>query len=687
VHLLLRFQILLTFSIFLLMAGAGCDRSPPLALIAGNIGGPGSADDVGVHARFYSPHAVTNDGEGHLFIADSFNNTIRKLDLGTGEVTTIAGSATDAPGSADGNASDARFHNPLGLACDRNGHLFVADSDNHTVRQITLATGEVTTIAGEAGEFDHQDGIGNASRLKTPVGLAIDREGNLFIADREDNALRKVAIATDEMTTLAAIDENGANFHFVFPSGVVSDGANSLFIADFSTVRKMDLSNGKVTTLAGSAGVFDSTDGTGTAARFSAYVTGLAIGDAGDLFIVDTDNNTIRKLSLQTGEVTTFSGVAGQIGSTDATGSFARFSAPSGMTSDSKGNIYIADAGNDAIRKVDIQSGKVTTIAGASGPPGSADGFGSDARFYFPRGITSDGRGNLFIADTFNNTIRRVVMATGEVTIIAGDATAPVDRTDGTGAAARFNFPLSVTSDREGNLFIADTLNHTIRKLVLATGAVSTLAGNPGAAPDSVDGTGDAARFRFPQALVSDGEGDLFVSDNQSHIIRKVVVATREVITVAGQNDQPGSEDRVGLDARFRSPGGLTYDGIGNLFIADSGNHTIRKMEIATANVTTLAGKASEPGSENGRGSNARFSFPHAVSADRAGHLFVADGNFTIRRVDVDTGEVTTFAGVAGNDGIRLGALPGRLSSTFAVEAISPSEVAVVSANAVLLIH
>lgn len=310
-------------------------------------------------------------------------------------------------GSADGTGNVARFKNSLGIAVDANGTVYVGDSGNFTVRKI-VPSGAVTTLAGVAGVRDYRDGTGAAARFSLPCGVAVDALGNVWVADRGNSVVRKIT-----------------------PTGAV-------------------------TALAGSPGVEGSVDGTGTEARFSGVIA-VAIDAAGNLFAVEDLNATVRKITAA-GEVTTYAGSARQPGSADATGAAARFAGPSGIAMDRAGNVYVADTDNHTIRK--ITPGRVvSTLAGAAGVFGAADGQGRTARFNTPRGLAVDAAGFLYVADSGNDRIRRVA-PDGTVTTLAGGGTGDAD---GGPAAAQFNQPGGVAVDAAGNLFIADTGNQLIR--------------------------------------------------------------------------------------------------------------------------------------------------------------------------------------------------------------------------------
>ena len=324
---------------------------------------------------------------------------------------------------------------------------------------------------------------------------------------------------------------------------------------------------------------------------------------------------------------TTLAGTVGAAGSADGTGLAARFRHPFGVTVDGSGTVYVADFGNHTIRKV-TPAGVVTTVVGSAGAPGSVDGTGSDARFRLPAAVALDGSGNLYVADTYNYTIRKVTPA-GVVTTLAGSAGAR-GSVDGTGSAARFDLPAGLALDGSGNLYVSDRNNHTIRKVTPA-GVVTTLAGTAGA-PGSADGTGPAARFDKPQGLALDGSGNLYVADRNNHTIRKVTLAG-VVTTLAGTAGSAGSADATGSAARFDLPFGLTVDSAGIVYVADWNNHTIRRVTPGGV-VTTVAGTAGSSGCADGTGADVRFNLPRGVAVDGSGRLYVADtDNHTIRNL------------------------------------------------------
>lgn len=617
----------------------------------------GNADGTGSAARFYSAYGVALDNAGNTWVADTFNHTIRRI-TPAGVVTTFAGSPGNS-GSDDGTGSAARFNYPSALAVDSAGNIYVADFRNSTIRRVTPA-GVVTTFAGLAGNSGAVDGTGSAARFSTPSGVAVDASGNVYVADSGSLTVRKITSA-GIVTSLAgqpgirgSTDGTGDLAQFGSPEGIAIDGSGNLYVADtyYHTIRRITPA-GVVTTFAGSRGNIGSDDGIGSAARFS-YPQGMTIDGIGNLYVADSGNCAIRKIS-PTGAVTTFAGAARSLGWADGPGSAAQFNFPSGVAVNTSNTIVVADTYNSTIRRINA-SGVVTTLAGSAESRGSADGMGSAARFNGPGGVAVDGSGTVYIADTGNHSIRRIT-SSGVVTTIAGKADSIVfDSTtglfsgnyaDGPGETARFCFPSGVALDGSGNLYVADRRNHAIRRIT-SSGTVTTFAGMAGNS-GSTDGTGSGARFNEPNGVAVDNTGNVYAADSSNHTVRRISPAG-VVTTLAGSALSSGSTDGSGSTARFNYPDGLCLDASGNIYVADNYNHIIRRITPA-GEVTTLAGMARVLGSADGTGTAARFNAPRSVAIDGAGNLYVADGNsHTFRRI-TPAGVVTTLAGKGGADG------------------------------------
>ncbi|HEY5244732.1 MAG TPA: NHL repeat-containing protein, partial [Acidimicrobiales bacterium] len=530
----------------------------------------------GPAASFASPYGIAVDGSGNIYVSDQLNNTIRKV-TSAGVVTTVAGTAGVA-GITDGQGTVARFRQPYGIRTDSAGNIYVADTGNSTIRKVT-PSGAVTTVAGLVGKAGYLDATGTAAMFNAPVGVALDSGGDIFVADYNNNAIRKV---------------NGS---------------------------------GAVTTVAGNAKFYGSVNGTGSQAEFNGPFD-VVSDPSGNVYVSDVNNYSVRKVTAG-GTVTTFAGLPAG-GGADGTGSAARFAFPSGIALDSSGNIYVVDENNDDIRKI-TAGGVVTTFAGSPGNAGSADGAGSAAQFYAPFRVAVDPSGNLFVTDYNNSTIRKIT-SSGVVSTFAGTVGNP-GSSNGTGTAALFNGPVGVATDSNGNVYVVEQKNNDVRKITPA-GVVTTLAGTAGVV-GSADGTGAAAKFSLPAGIVADASGNLFVADYGNNTIRKVT-ASGVVTTIAGQVGSGGSKDGTGTGAQFFLPVGLAVDASDNLYVIEQSNNDLRKVTSAGV-VTTLAGsappflapgqKAPRPGSADGVGAAAEFNFPDDVAVDGSGNVYIADSD------------------------------------------------------------
>ena len=617
----------------------------------------GSADGTGSSARFNRPGAITMDSSGNLFVADTVNHLIRKINF-AGVVTTVAGQPGTA-GSADGTGSAARFNRPYGITVDSIGNLYVTDTSNSTIRKI-ISAGVVTTIAGTAGASDSLDGNGSAARFNRPSGITVDSSGTLYVADTGNNLIRKIS-PSGVVTTVAgapgtyqSTDGAGSAARFNSPSGIVVDPAGNLYVGESTMIRKITPS-GDVTTLAGiaspvgSADGFGYADGTESNARFSG-VSGITRDLAGNLYSADASNSTIRKITLA-GVVTTVAGQVGQLGFANGNGNQARFFQPLGVVADPTGNLYVADTGNNIIRKVNPMTTILSTVAGLAPAQciGSTDG-GAEARFFNPEGLAVGPVGELYVADHGNHTVRKI-SPTGNVTTVAGLA-GNASHADGSATSARFNFPSDVAVDAIGNIYVADTGNSVIRKITPG-GIVSTVAGQPGVTGNT-DGSADTALFSQPSGVAVDATGNLYVSE--SNRIRKISPAGQ--VTTLPNFSQPDSAltsvkvDGVGniyaCDATYEdiikiTPAGvvtcliphlfapyrLAVDSLSNIFMTDLITDTIWKLSAAGV-LTQIGGQPYETGSTTGIGTDARFDHPSGIAVDSTGTIYISCGGITL---------------------------------------------------------
>lgn len=581
-----------------------------IVLIAGDVGAAGGVDGPIAVARFTALAGITVDGRGNVYVSDG--NSVRKTST-DGVVTTVAGLASEW-GDADGAGATARFNSPQGLATDAAGNVYVADRDNQEIRKITPA-GMVSTLAGSSLSMGDNDGIATRARFFRPTGVAVDGAGNVFVADTRNYTVRKIS-----------------------PAGAVS-------------------------TLAGRAEEAGNTNGPGSAARF-ASPQGIAVDAAGNVYVTDFDSHVIRKISTS-GIVTTFAGSS--MGSADGNGASAQFAYPSGLAIDKDGNLYVGDSHSLTIRKI-TPGGSVTTVAGLADHAGTADGPGATARFNSVHAIAVDRAGNVYATDDAftqsagvtryvkpgpSGTVRRID-TTGVVSTIAGRRTDLSPSPDGIGASARFESPSGIVADREGTIYVTDATASTVRKIT-AAGEVTTFAGKTGVT-GRTDGFRSDARFGQPMGIALDGAGTLYLTDPVDGVIRKLT-ADGLVSTFAGSPGVKGNVDGQGAAARFSSPTGIALDDRGNVYVTDGWVDTVRKITPA-GDVTTLAGKAGVRGSTDGPADLARFVVPGGIAVDRSGNVYVCDyGNRTVRKI-TPGGDVSTLAGRAGRQGSANGIGP-----------------------------
>jgi sugar lactone lactonase YvrE len=535
----------------------------------------GSADGTGAAARFFTPNGIAVDSTGTLIVADTSNHTVRKITPG-GVVTTFVGTA-GVPGASDGYRPTAVFNMPHGIAAGPAADIYVADSENHTIRRINH-DGIVTTVAGAALTPGTANGVGTTARFNRPLSLAVDAAGNVYVADTSNHAIRKIS-ANGDVTTLAGVagsfgyvDGTGAAARFEFPTSIELAPDGKLYVADWGNelIRTVTMS-GVVATVAGDRGVRGHADGRGSAARFTTAYD-IAVGADGIAYVADTFNYSIRKI---TGDlVTTLAGAPNRGANIDGPASVARFTYPYGIVAAPDGTLFVTDGGlGTPIRRVS-PSGVVTTFAGSYAEAGSADGPGAAARFRGASALAFGPNGVLYVADTLNHTVRAIT-PDGEVSTVAG-AAGQNGFANGPAADARFDEPAGIAVDAEGNVFVSDRWNRVIRRIT-PNGTVSTLAGTyntPGGlafdssgylyvadtagaavfviAPNGAisrlagegthgfaDGVGEAARFSNPTALALDSTNNVYVSDMGNGRIRKITPAGG-VTTIAGEGYEAG---------------------------------------------------------------------------------------------------------------------------------------------------
>ena len=491
--------------------------------IAGN-GSPGYSGDGGpaVNAQLNEPRGVAVDSSGNLYIADTGNRVIRRVSAG-GTITTIAGNGTFGYSGDGGPASDAEITSAIGIAVDAGGNLYIADIYNQRIRKVSAA-GIITTIAGDGlFGFSGDGGPAASAHLGSPAGVALDASGNLYIADSYNYRIRKVS-AAGIITTVAGNGFNNysgdggaaANAQLSEPEGVAVDGAGNVYIADPANQRVRKVSaDGVITPVAGAGSAGYSGDGGPAASAQLYHPIGIALDASGNLYIADALNSVIRAVSVA-GAITTVAGngTAGFSGDGGSAAS-AQLFRPNGVAVDAAGNLYIADTNNNRIRKVSAE-GIITTIAGGSAFGYSGDGDPAyDALLNAPSGVAVDARGNLYIADTGNGQIRKISPAG----IISTVPTALAPEIGSGLPGPPLTEPTSVAVDAAGNLYIAEQEFDRIRK-VSASGDVTIVAGNNTAGYSGDGGPAREAQLYFPYGVAVSAGGDVYIADSLNNAVR-----------------------------------------------------------------------------------------------------------------------------------------------------------------------
>jgi uncharacterized repeat protein (TIGR01451 family) len=618
----------------LLNAVFKADPAGVVTRIAGN-GLSGYSGDNGpaLNAQLNAPNGVAVDSLGNVYIADSNNDSIRKVST-SGVITTVAGSGMWGYSGDTGPAIAAQFAYPTGVAVDSAGNLYIADTYNYRIRQVNAA-GVIATVAGN-GTYGYSGDAGPAisAELGYVFNVAVDAGGNLYVADENNNRVRKVdtsgTITTFAGTGTCCYSGDGGpatSARLAYPYGVALDTAGNLYIADTDDSRiRMVNAAGKITTVAGN-GVFGSSgDGGAPTSAQLADPQGVAADSSGNLYIADTGGARIRKVAG--GIITTLAGGAINDGGMAV---FGFFNQPSGVARDNAGNTYIADTGNDRVRKV-TAAGAITTVAGTGAPGFAGDGGAATAaRLYAPQGLALDAAGNLYIADTSNYRVRKLDGA-GNISTVAGNGSCCSTTGDGAAATgARIGQPYGLAVDSAGDLYISDINNNVIRK-VNASGIITTVAGAGSYGYSGDGGPATRAKLDGPYGLAVDAAGSLYIADRYNNRVRKVD-GSGNISTVAGDGTCCfGGDGGPATNAELCSPTGLAVDAAGNLYIADSCNERIRRVDTG-GTITTLAGNGSYGYSgDGGLATGAAFRSPDGISMDAAGNMAVTDqGDNAIR--------------------------------------------------------
>jgi sugar lactone lactonase YvrE len=686
----------------------GSSSASLIYTLAGN-GFSGYAGDGGpaTLANLNGPGSSVVDSAGNLYIADGANNVIRKVAAGTGVISTIAGTGVSGYSGDHGAATSARLNSPTGLSLDGAGNLYFSDAINNAVRMIAATTGVITTVAGNGTPGYGGDGSAAVlAQLNYPAATTMDSAGNLYIADSSNSRIREVAAKTGIITTFAGNGQYGyagdggpaTAAELEFPQGVVVDASGSVYLADTNShvIRKVTAGTGVISTVAGvraansGAGSYSGDGGPASSAGLN-RPGAVTLDSAGNLYIADSNNNAIRKVTASSGIIQTIAGngyafpcnaFAGDGGPAAS----ATLCSPSGISIDSAGNLYIADNGFSRIRIVttaalpptSATAAPVITVPGgtyATPQTVTITDSTSGASIY----LTTNGAPPSTSASSYNGTInvsggvtiQAVAVAPGHLTsapvsatyaitsppatvikTIAGNGVNGFAGAGGPAASAQLGEVAAMAADRGGNLFFTDTQNNVVWKVTAATGNLSIVAGNgtPGFSGDG--GPATKAQLNIPNGIAVDSAGNLYIADISTSVVRRVDASTGLIETFAGkpfQSASPGQNGDGGpaTQAFLNGPQGLLLDAAGNLYIADSFDNEVRVVSASSGIITGVAGKGTTGFSgEGGPATSASLDQPNSLAFDNAGNLYI--GSVALGRVckvTATTGILTTVAG------------------------------------------
>jgi uncharacterized protein (TIGR03437 family) len=667
-----------------------------LVTVAGT-GVRGASGDGGpaTLALISRPIRIDFDGAGNLYLTDSDNNTIRKV-TPQGVISTIAGKPGEFGFSGDGGpATSALLNFPIGVAVDAAGNIYICDAGNTRIRKLAAATGVITTIAGNGtAGFGGDGGPGTSAQLNMPQNVAVDKDSNVYISDFGNHRIRKVNASDGMINTVVGTGTAGFSgdggpalqAQINSPNNVWVDRNGNLIVCDPGNFRIRRVgTDGNINTIAGRGQGFGGDGGPATDALINVPVGAIA-DQAGNVYFSDRANHRVRKIAAGTNTITTIAGTGTAGFNGEGIASLASMlSAPTGLALDPAGNLFIGDRDNGRVRKlVSASASDVTPPAVAITAPTTAGTFTTTNGALNLAGNASDnsavfqvlwsndrgGRGpaagttswsvpNITLLAGLNNLTVTAIDPSGNtssarlavtfnpsliLTALAG-AGGPGESGDGGAAIAARLSPFGLGTDSSDNLLVADDEAHRVRRISPA-GIINAFAGN-GALGSSGDGAAAInAAMNIPTDVVVDANGNAFISDSNNNRVRRVA-PNGTITTYAGTGIADfGGDNGPATQAHLNSPVGLALDAAGNLFIADSGNARIRKVNAANGTITTVAGNGLIGFSgDGGPATQATFKRPFGVAVDRNGVLYILDrSDSRIRRVATD-GVVTTIAG------------------------------------------
>jgi len=694
--------------------------------VGNGVAGYGGDGGLASQTLLNNPVAVATDKSGNLYIADQGNYRVRMVNISTGNISTVAGTGVQGYSGDGAAATSAQFGSISAVAVDAFGNLFVADSTYSVVRRVDFATGIIATIAGNGtAGFAGDTGPASAAKLNSPKGLALDRAGNLFIADYGNYRIRRVDAVTGNITTVAgngccgSLGDGGLATAALLdnPSAVALDAAGNLYIADTNgnKIRRVNALSGIITTVAGNGSTGYNGDGIAATSASISGPTGIAVDPLGNLYIADYGNNRVRFVDETTPQASLSGSTAAEgfaagtdsVGLTVAAGAAWNAASSAGWltvtnpTGTGPATISFSFSANSSLsaRQATItvlgqnltvtQAGVTASLSSnstiASSTAGSASvalSLGGTAAWTASTNATwlsvlptsGSARTTLTVSWTASTgaspRIGQVQIAGqmfgvtqlgtsgsytdwgttayGQIRTIAGTGVAGFSGDLGPATAAQISNPAGVAVDSSGNVYISDSQNNRIRFVNAATGVITTFAGNGSSGFSGDGGPAFSAQLNGPTGVTLDTSGNLFIADTSNFRVRRVDAATGVITTVAGGTCCPTAIGDGGLaTSASLYPRGVAVDSAGNLYIADADNERVRRVDAGTHIITTIAGNGSAAFSgDGGLATSASLLSPTGVALDASGDIYIADFfNGRVRRVDALTGIITTVAG------------------------------------------
>lgn len=665
----------------LILGGATAAQSQTISdVVGGDIGDGGLATMAGLG----SPTGITTDAEGNMYVADASHYRVRRVDALTGIITTVAGNGLQGSDGDGGPAIAARLQGPRGLEVVGN-LLYIADS-SWRIRRVDLTSGTISTVLGDNGTlvanyrdiavgpdgdlyiadegdqstggyvlrwnpdngavsylagtgvrgFSGDDGPSSSAQVDGPRSIAVDESGNVFFSDFGNVRIRRIDAFDGTISTVAgdgtySLEGEGAPARFVplfGPEGIDIDANGNIYIAGNTVVHKIDAASGLLIRLAGEGSNGNTPDEeTALLARLDG-AGAITVAADGTILVAVERNYNVRRIDPALGTITTAVGVG--VGDGDDTEQ-ATLLAPGTLSLGPDGDIYIADARHNRVRRLDPSDGVIETFAGTGGLSFNGDGgLATDSFMGNPMGVAAGPDGTVYIADTWTNRIRRVDAVTGRISTFAGNSPAfqtgssTYNGDDIVATSAALSEPSDAAVWNNG-LYIADTGNHRIRRVDLTTRVITTVAGNGTALSFGDGGPATSASIKSPSGVFVDTDGTIYIADTGGHRIRKVdtsgIISTIAGLGVGGYTGDGG--DAQG--ARLQDPADVAVDGTGTVYIADAGNHVVRA--IATdGTISTVAGNGTEGyAGIGGAPTQAQLGTPSGVLVDAAGNLYISD--------------------------------------------------------------